>query len=86
MCKSHFFSREQFYPNTEDTITAFHEHLIFEDKKKVIYCYVPKVCVCVCVPACVCGGVCVCVCVGMCVCVHVCNRLYTTLCLLVQTN
>ena len=58
-------------------MTTVYKHLMYDDKYKILYCFVPKgwcmcVCLCVCVCVCVCVCACVCVCVCMCVCVNVC--------------
>ncbi len=48
LCQNNFFAREQKFPTDQDRLTEFYSHLLFDDQKKIIFCFVPKVCVCVC--------------------------------------
>lgn len=43
MCKKHYLTKEQKFPKRGEEITEFYNHLIFDDEKKAIYCFVPKV-------------------------------------------
>ncbi len=42
MCQKHTFPREQRLPLYDD-LTLFFRHLMFDDKRKAIFCFVPKV-------------------------------------------
>ena len=43
LCQNYNFQHEQKYP-FGDKLLEFNRHLIFDDQRKVIYCFVPKVC------------------------------------------
>jgi len=43
LCRKYFFSGEQHFPKDERLPSSFHWHLMFDDHKKVIFCFVPKV-------------------------------------------
>lgn len=42
MCRKHFFSGEQRLP-ANDNLSVFFRHLMFDDKRKAIFCFVPKI-------------------------------------------
>ena len=42
MCSKHVFPREQKLP-IYDELQFFFRHLMFDDKRKAIFCFVPKV-------------------------------------------
>ena len=43
LCRRYPFSGEQHFPKEETQLTSFHRHLMFDDSRKVIFCFVPKV-------------------------------------------
>lgn len=43
LCRKYYFSGEQHFPKNEGLLSSFHRHLMFDDHKKVIFCFVPKV-------------------------------------------